>query len=85
MLLLKYKYTTLKHTDIRLSKKTIKLSRLTNISSSYFETIQLSTYTQFLLSSNFIHKLFGEMLLPLRQKREIANVVLKDLLGLYLT
>lgn len=53
--------------------------------SSYSESFTLITYNTFIMSSNFLHKLVCNNYLPLTQKREVANVVLKDLIGLYLT
>lgn len=63
-----YSFTVLKH------------SKITIINSSYQETSHLLSFSNLIKESNYMHLYCFDIFLPLKSKREVANIVLKDLL-----
>ncbi len=66
----------------KFSTSTLKFSRNTLIRSSFSETNALIGFTQYISLSIFFNSIYFNMFFLIKNQREIANIVIKDLINL---
>jgi hypothetical protein len=65
-------------------KKTIKISNTREVLNSFTETRKKKTFTFFILRYKFLQYFFFSVFFTIKETREVANCVLKDMIHLTL-